>query len=193
MTAVAHPFAVARNRSLDWRALLAPESLVTSGQDFSLVLETGARHPAPLTVQPWQDRTAAPWVLAYRSVPATKDLIAEDGTDQLTDRFGRALFLVEGVAVTGADDLPPDRAEALVDRVHDQAVAAFRDFWNCEDESYEPAASRPLDPTTDAGLVAPPPAGRRTSVAVAIDALLRSLRSRLAPYWRRPSPDRSDR
>ena len=193
MTAVAHPFALARNQFLDWRALLAPEALVTSGQDFALVLETGARHPAPLTVQPWQDRTAGPWVLAYRSVPATKDLIADEGTDHLTDRFGRALYLIEGVAVTGADDLPSDRAEALVNRVHHQAVAAFRDFWDCVDESYEPAASRPLDLIADAEPLTPPPAGRRTPITVAIDALSRLLRSLKAPDRGRPSPERSDR
>ena len=143
MTAAAHPFAVARNRNLDWRPLLAPAPLLEIGQDFSLVLETGGQHPTPLTVRTWQDRSSTTWLLAYRSVPATGDLVAEDG-GQLTDRFGRALYLVEGVAVPGVHELPAAEAEALIERVHVQAVAAFRDFWPREDEAVGPRASEPL-------------------------------------------------
>ena len=71
-------------------------------------------------------------------------MLDRDG-EQLTDRFGRSLYLVEGVAVRDADDAPaPEIAAELVDRVHPQAVAAFREFWSVEDEGTGARGSRPL-------------------------------------------------
>lgn len=146
MSANAHPFVVARNKSLDWRPLLAPDPLIDAGEDYALVLETAAQHPTPVTVRPWQDSSGAAWVLVYRSVAARQDFVGQPGTDQLTDRFGRALYLVEGVAVRDGAAVSAERAQELVERAHAHAVPAFRDFWPSEDESVGVQVSRPFDP-----------------------------------------------
>ena len=70
MTEIAYPFVVARNRTLDWRALVAPDELINANEDYALVLQTGEEHPAPVTIRRWEDHSARPWVLCYRSVPA---------------------------------------------------------------------------------------------------------------------------
>lgn len=144
MTTTAHPFVVARNKMLDWRPLVAPDTLIDAREDYSLVLETGEQHPLPPTVRIWTDRSESRWVLCYRSVEAYPHLVGEDGTDQLTDQFGRMLYLVEGVALRGADEPTTECAAQLLDRGHADAVAAFRDFWGAEDEAAPPRASVPF-------------------------------------------------
>jgi hypothetical protein len=142
----AFPFVVARNKTLDWRPLLAPAPLVGSAEEYALVLETGSsRHPTPVTACRWRDHTSTPWLLAYRSIPAAPGLVGEEGTEQLSDRFGRGLFLVEGVALRGVHEARPELVAELIERVHPQAVAAFREFWSADDERVAVQATQPLD------------------------------------------------
>lgn len=135
-----YPFAVARNRDLDWRPVLAPEPLVAAGQAYSLVLETAGMHPIPVTARPWRDGSGREWTLLFRSVPARAEFVGEDG-DELTDRFGRRVFLVEGVAFPEHREIGDD---GVLDDVHADAVAAFRAFWPVDDESFTPRPSAPL-------------------------------------------------
>jgi hypothetical protein len=144
MTEIAYPFVVARNRTLDWRALVAPEELITSNEDYGLVLQTGDEHPAPVTVRRWNDHSARSWVLCYRSVPADPEFVGEGGTGQLKDKFGRNLYLVEGVALRGSGVPSTAQATELVEQVHGEAVSAFKSFWSEVDEAALPTASTPV-------------------------------------------------
>jgi hypothetical protein len=144
VTDIAYPFVVARNRTLDWRALVAPDELISANEDYALVLQTGEEHPAPVTIRRWDDHSARPWVLCYRSVPADPGFVGEDRSGQLKDKFGRKLYLVEGVVLPGSGEPSTARARELVEQVHDDAVSAFRDFWSEVDEAVAPIASAPI-------------------------------------------------
>ncbi|SHN53138.1 hypothetical protein SAMN05660350_00464 [Geodermatophilus obscurus] len=177
MKVQAYPFAVARNRTLDWRPLIAPAPLITAGQDFALVLETAGQHPLDLVQRTWTDSSSRPWLLAYHSVPATRALISADGTDQLTDRFGRPIFLVEGVACPQVRSLPAGGAKQLVDQVHTRAADKFREFWECEDEEAPAQATQALEAEIKDAEPALGPLWRSAASAagIAASATLRSI------------------
>lgn len=143
MKGSAYPFVVARNRTLDWRPIVAPAVLIDTAEDFGLVLETGDQHPAPVTVRCWAARTST-WILAYRSIPALPGFIGAEGTQPLTDRFGRVLFLTAGVAVPERREFPVATALTLVEQIHPIAVAAFSEFWGIEDEAFSARPSHPI-------------------------------------------------
>jgi hypothetical protein len=159
VTEIAYPFVVARNRTLDWRALVAPDELINANEDYALVLQTGEEHPAPVTIRRWDDHSARPWVLCFRSVPADPGFVGEDRMGQLKDKFGRKLYLVEGVVLPGSGEPSTARARELVEQVHDDAVSAFRDFWTEVDEAVPPIASAPIrtGPPSPAPLRPAPP------------------------------------
>jgi hypothetical protein len=176
MTEIAYPFVVARNRTLDWRALVAPDELISANEDYALVLQTGEEHPAPVTIRRWEDHSARPWVLCYRSVPADPGFVGEDRSGQLKDKFGRKLYLVEGVVLPGSGEPSTARARELVEQVHDDAVSAFRDFWSEVDEAVPPVPSAPIRAASPLPTV-PPSAGPYTGDD-------RADVTEPAPWWR---------
>ncbi len=173
----AYPFAVARNRTLDWRPLMAPGPLIETGQDFALVLQTAGQHPLDLVQRTWTDSSSRPWLLVYHSIPATQQLIGADGTDQLTDRFGRHIFLVEGVACPQVRSLPTESAQQLVDQVHARAAEQFKKFWECEDEEAPPQATQALEAEIKDAEPALGPLWRSAASAtgIAVSATLRTM------------------
>jgi hypothetical protein len=140
-------FVVARNRTLDWRPVVAPDVLVDEGSEFRLVLEATGTHPIDITRRTWAESSPDAWSIAYRSVSAMRSFVGERGESQLLDRFGRPVFLIEGIAMRGESGLSEAACERLIDLAHPDALAAFAEFWSEDDESEPPQRSTAQMPT----------------------------------------------
>jgi hypothetical protein len=143
----AWPFVVTRNRLLDWRPIVAPDFMIAQGGEYLLVhgADPGDQpSPSPVferlvTTERYGDLT-----LLARSRHATADLIGGSAQEQLLDRVGRPIQLIEGLVVPGRH---PGCAARWQDQLaHVDAIAhqAFPDFWRSDDEAEPPAPSQPL-------------------------------------------------
>jgi hypothetical protein len=170
------PFVVARNSTLDWRPVLAPDVLMHDGREFSLVLETTGSHPIDLTRRTWRDAAENSWSIAYRSTAALTSVVDGDGDAQLLDRFGRPVYLIEGVLARGEESIPLQLGAVLIERSHRDGLAAFARFWSEESELVGPVPSATLDLSGDArflsatrrSIAAGTSSGRRLRVIAAV-------------------------
>jgi hypothetical protein len=150
MSNAAWPFAITRNQTLDYRTLLAPRSLMDDGRVGVLIREAdaGGDHPWGTTWRHVDDPKAGNLWLVFRSVAATGGLIGGDDGQALRDRAGRRIYLIEGLVVEGRNT-NREAAESHLDRVHELAAEAYRQFWGSTDIRHPatPSAALPL-PTT---------------------------------------------
>jgi hypothetical protein len=158
-------FVVARNRSLDWRPIVVPDVLASAGAGFSLVLETMGQHPLSATCRTWCDNNQKAWTITYRSLAATESFVGNAGNAQLLDRFGRPVFLIEGVLVEAETSIPPASSNRFIERCHVSALSAFCRFWPEERENAEPelSTSRDLDWVEQSAIEDCPPEDVRSS------------------------------
>ncbi|KAF0957313.1 hypothetical protein [Rhodococcus sp. T7] len=135
MNSEAWPFVVTRNSTLDWRPIAAPPFVIDARTDFLLVRHTAGdgAHPVPLTVRHVDGPIVGSLTLAFRSRAATRALLADsrDQESQLRDRFGRPVFVVEGLALRGDVHLEEATATAAIDRIQTITTKHFPSFW-CE-------------------------------------------------------------
>ncbi|EIV95209.1 hypothetical protein [Frankia sp. QA3] len=136
-------FLVTRNRELDWRAILAPGFLIDANDDFQLVTRTAApAHPQPPTARPLDVPGRAQLTLLYRSRPAGEVL----GLPTARDRFGRPIFVVEGMVVDRPVSPPPAMIQAAIEDGLTGLEDLVRAFWQQSDEAAPPqvAPCRPI-------------------------------------------------
>ncbi|WP_261570446.1 hypothetical protein [Frankia gtarii] len=136
-------FLVTRNRELDWRAILAPSFLIDANDDFRLVTRTATpAHPQPPTARALDVPGHPQLTLLYRSRPAGELL----GLPTARDRFGRPIFVVEGMVVDGPVSPAPEVIQAAIEDGLTGLEDLVRDFWKQSDEAAPPlvAPCRPI-------------------------------------------------
>ena len=147
----AWPLVVTRNRLLDWRPIVAPDFMIAQGGEYLLVhgADPGdGPSPSPVferivTTERYGDLT-----LLARSRQATADLIGGSPQEQLLDRTGRPIQLIEGLVLPWATPrLHSPLARPACPGGRHRLPQAFPDFWRSEDEAEPPAPSLPLTET----------------------------------------------
>lgn len=146
----AWPFVVTRNRLLDWRPIVAPDFMIAQGGEYLLIHGADPGDgpiPSPVferivTTERYGDLT-----LLACSRQATADLIGGSAQEQLVDRVGRPIQLIEGLVLPGRHPGCAARWQAQLARVDAIAQQSFLDFWQSEDEAEPPAPSRALTET----------------------------------------------
>lgn len=140
-------FAVTRNKLLDWRPMMAPDFMIVQGGEYFLVHAADPGNgPDPsrvieriVTSERYGDLT-----LVVRSIEATADFIGGSPQEQLTDRAGRPIKVIEGLVLRGRH---PGSATYWEDQLADVDLMArqvFPKFWESEDEAEPPVPSQPL-------------------------------------------------
>jgi hypothetical protein len=129
-------FLVARGTRKGYRAVLAPDFLVTNRRHDLLTERVGGTaSDASTTIEHIADEAVGDLTVTYRVEQARADELAEaqnhDGQDVLLDQHGRPLELLYGLVTTapvtvGRDDLRRARAEA---------VDSYRQFLADEDSA----------------------------------------------------------
>lgn len=147
----AWPFVVTRNRLLDWRPIVAPDFMIAQGGEYLLVHAADPGDgptPSPLFERVVATERYGDLTLLARSRQATADLIGGSAHEQLVDRVGRPIQLIEGLVLPGRHRGCAARWQAQLARVDAIARQSFPDFWRSEDEAQLPAPSQEL---TEAG------------------------------------------
>lgn len=147
MSVEAWPFAVTRNRMLDWRPILAPDFLLEADGDFMLTYETAADESGdPDRV--FRKEVALPQsqqvTLVYRQLPLTADWIGGSADDRLRDEFGRELDVVEGLVMTGEVPDAEDAFGTFLPQLHPLVRKTLASFWEETDEAARAEASHRL-------------------------------------------------
>jgi hypothetical protein len=143
----AYPFAVSRTPELDWRPCLGPRHMVAQGGEYFLVhaADPGDQPcPSPVFERIVTTKRYGELTLVARSLPATADLIGGSPEEQLLDRAGRPIQLIEGLVVPGRHPGCAAHWQDQLPSVHEMAKEAFPEFWRSEDEAAPPAPSQPL-------------------------------------------------
>jgi hypothetical protein len=143
----AWPFAVSRNACLDWRPYMAPAPMITQGGEYFLVhaADPGDQPcPSPVFERVVSTDRYGDLTLLARCLPATADLIGGSSQEQLRDRSGRPIQLIEGLVLPGQQLGSAARWQDQLAQAHDIAQRAFPEFWQSDDEAAPPAPSQPL-------------------------------------------------
>jgi hypothetical protein len=138
---------VTRNRLLDWRPIVAPDFMIAQGGEYLLVHAADPGDgpaPSPLFERVVTTERYGDLTLLARSRQATADLIGGSPHEQLVDRVGRPIQLIEGLVLPGRHPGCAARWQAQLACVDAIAHQSFPDFWQSEDEAEPPAPSQPL-------------------------------------------------
>lgn len=117
------PFLISRNRKYDYRAVVAPDFMITQGiSDLLSQFAGGDPNQGPV-FEHFQDPSGVAIYLAYRVTPAL-----DEQALPLLDGFGRQVFWVEGWV--SKKDFPNSVDwDNFFDRAHKQVLPAFMTFW----------------------------------------------------------------
>lgn len=140
-TVKAWPFVVARNRTLDWRPIAAPDFLVRDERQYVLlrtmipdVAEDLAAWSSPAHIV--DDAQLGTMTVVSRTRLMTRAELGDDGNDPLIDSSGRDISVVEGLVVRGRY---PDLATQLSGPSPATTASTndyFRSFWTVDDEAW---------------------------------------------------------
>lgn len=121
----AWPFLVSRNRTSDYKVLVAPKFMAESGQSSILANLVVAE----LTQKPVYREVSLPTLgsisIAYRVV------YAGSNGSSLKDEFGRPILLIEGFVFRVRVE-NYHVTEQLLDLAHSQTINVFQEFWNSD-------------------------------------------------------------
>jgi len=149
----AWPFVVTRNRLLDWRPIVAPDFMIAQGGEYLLVHGADPGDgpiPSPVFERIVTTKRYGDLTLLACSRHATADLIGGSSQEQLVDRVGRPIQLIEGLVLPGRHPGCAARWQAQLAQVDAIAQQSFLDFWQSDDETEPPAPSRALTETGSA-------------------------------------------
>ncbi|PRY42715.1 hypothetical protein [Umezawaea tangerina] len=151
----AWPFLVGRARTAGHRVVVAPDFMLKQGTASSLTrISRGPDTPEGEVVV---DLVEGGLLVVSRVFVGDRADYGVDGTGPLRDGSGRAIRLTEGLVVRGDAQLV---AAADLARGHEVAAAAFRRFWDGEDDhEVEGSTGFRIGPGAERGGSAPP-AGR---------------------------------
>jgi hypothetical protein len=148
----AWPFAVSRNSWLDWRPCVAPAHMIAQGGEYFLVhaADPGDQPcPSPVFERVVSTERYGDLTVLARCLPATADLIGGSSQEQLRDRAGRPIQLIEGLILPGRQPGSAAHWQDQLVQAHEIAQRAFPEFWRSEDEAAPPTPSQPLTRPAD--------------------------------------------
>jgi len=127
----AHPFLVSRNRSLDYRTVVAPSFLIDEGISSVLARAAGGNLTLPgyAICREIQGTKLGDFTLIFHVIEANqKDIYPDKADEVLIDPFGREIVFIEGVVLKER----PDKfvvTQELFDSIHEQILNSYRSFW----------------------------------------------------------------
>ncbi len=129
MSTEAWTFLVSRNRYLDYRTVVAPNFI--SGTTTFLARAVGGdlSKKGQANYREIHNSKDGDITLIFRVIEATGGDIGEGEIETLKDSFGRAISLIEGIAIKGKHPYILVNQE-IFDHVHMEAIAHYRTFWN---------------------------------------------------------------
>jgi hypothetical protein len=127
----AYPFLVSRNRSLDYRTIVAPSFLINEGISSVLARAAGGTLTLPgyAICREIQGTQFGDFTLIFHVIEANqKDIYPDKADEVLIDPFGREIVFIEGVVLKGR----PDKfvvTQELFDSIHERMLNSYRSFW----------------------------------------------------------------
>lgn len=131
MTIQAYPFLVSRNRSLDYRTVVAPSAFIDEGISNLLARAAGGNLTLPgcAICREIRGTTLGDFTLVFRIIEANqKDIYPDKEDEALIDPFGREIVFIEGVVFKER----PDEiivTQELFDSIHEHILGSYRSFW----------------------------------------------------------------
>ncbi|MEP0922310.1 hypothetical protein [Leptolyngbya sp. ST-U4] len=130
-----YPFLVSRNRTLDYRTVVAPRFLCDNGAAHELARAAGGRltPPGHAVYRKIQIIPPENLILVFRVIESNQQEIYSNASDEtLTDPFGREILWIEGFIVKNKINLLNLTVEAF-EIVHKQLLSSYRLFWESTD------------------------------------------------------------
>jgi len=127
----AYPFLVSRNRSLDYRTVVAPSFFINEGLASLLAKAAGGNLTSPghAIYREIQGTQLGDFTLVFHVIEANqKDIYPGRENEVLTDPFGREIFLIEGMVFKERSDKFVITQETF-DFTHEQLLNSYRSFW----------------------------------------------------------------
>jgi hypothetical protein len=127
----AYPFLVSRNRSLDYRTVVAPLFLINEGISSVLARAAGGNLTLPgyAICREIQGTQLGDLTLIFHVIEANqKDIYPDKADEVLIDPFGREIVFIEGVVLKER----PDKfvvTQELFDFIHERILNGYRSFW----------------------------------------------------------------
>lgn len=131
MTIQAYPFLVSRNRSLDYRTVVAPSVFINEGISNLLARAAGGNLTLPgyAIRREIRGTTLGDFTLVFHVIEANqKDIYPDTEDEALIDPFGREIVFIEGVVFKGSPDEIIVTKE-LFDFIHKHVLDSYRSFW----------------------------------------------------------------
>lgn len=125
------PFLVSRNRSLDYRTVVAPDFICQAGISNLLarVADGDLTQPGHVFVRQVQGSKVGDFTIIFQVIEATeKDINSQDGNQVLKDSFGREIYLIEGIVFQGIGKR--NIIQSDIQRAHSLVVESYKQFWN---------------------------------------------------------------
>ena len=136
------PFLVGRNRSLDYRTIVAPDFMceIGDGSIFAYTADGDVTGDDEAFYREIHKSKAGKLTIVFRVIEPTYEDMGIEGNGNLKDSFGREISLIEGIVIKGL--LPdvivtPDDLE----KAHGKIVQPYREFWSCT----SPQPATPLE------------------------------------------------
>jgi hypothetical protein len=134
-----HPFLVSRNRSLDYRTVVAPKFMCDNGVAHELARAAGGSLTPPDHILYREIQLPSPenlpenLILVFRVIEANQqEIYSNASSETLTDLFGREILWIEGFIIQDKVNLLHITLEAF-EIVHKQLLPSYRLFWESTD------------------------------------------------------------
>jgi hypothetical protein len=130
-----HPFLVSRNRTLDYRTVVAPKFMCDSGVAHQLAKAAGGKL-TPLGHAVCREIQVTPpenLILVFRVIASDQQEIYSNASPEaLLDPFGREILWIEGFILKDKINLPDLTLEAF-EIVHKHLLPSYQLFWESTD------------------------------------------------------------
>jgi len=126
-----YPFLVSRNRTLDYRTVVAPSFMCDKGIAHELARAAGGSLTPPGHALCREIQIIPPetLILVFRVIESNQQEIYSNASDEtLTDSFGREILWIEGFILKNKINLLNLTLEAF-EIVHKQLLSSYRLFW----------------------------------------------------------------
>ena len=131
----AYPFLVSRNRTLDYRTVVAPRFMCDNGVAHELARAAGGSLTPPGHAVFREIQVIPPenLILVFRVIESNQqEIYFNDSDETLTDPFGRDILWIEGFILENKINLPNLTLEAF-EIVHKQLLSSYCLFWESTD------------------------------------------------------------
>ena len=146
MTYQALPFLVSRNRTLDYRTIVAPDFICRNGISSLVSRVAGGdfTEQGTAVARKVKGSKAGDFTVVFRVLAALESDLDGQGSDKrLRDQFGREIYLIEGFVFKGLKEASEIRlTNHDIDAVHRQLMEQYRQFW----KDVEPPQAFPSAP-----------------------------------------------